>query len=189
VIRTTVSESHGDARRGATAPLYRVWYSILQRCTNPKIKSFKDYGGRGITVCSEWKESYIAFRTWAHANGYVKGLYIDRENNDGGYSPDNCRWVTSKVSSQNKRMPTSRVHVLKIKIKKSRMGYNTGENHPFAKLRSEQVAEIKFRCTRGEKMRPLAREFGVGYFEVWRIARGRGWKNIQPLDGLELFSS
>lgn len=87
-------------------PLYKVWISMKQRCYNPESKSYKDYGGRGIKICREWKESYPAFEKWANENGYKNGLSIDRINNDRGYSPNNCRWTDSITQANNKRNVT-----------------------------------------------------------------------------------
>ncbi len=84
-------------------PLYGVHSAMLGRCFNPKDQSFKYYGGRGITVCKEWKESFRAFFDWSMANGYRKGLCIDRHNNHGNYEPSNCRWTTQLVNNRNMR--------------------------------------------------------------------------------------
>lgn len=83
--------------------LYRTWHHMKGRCLNPKNKDYKDYGGRDITICTEWIESYIIFRDWALSNGYVDNLEIDRIKNNEGYSPKNCRWVTHKENCNNKR--------------------------------------------------------------------------------------
>ena len=83
--------------------LYGIWESIKSRCCNPKVRGYKSYGGRGITVCDEWHKSFLAFRKWALANGYQEGLQIDRIDNNEGYSPSNCRFVTRKEQNRNKR--------------------------------------------------------------------------------------
>jgi len=80
---------------------------MKQRCFNSKNCNFKDYGDRGITICSEWISSFEEFESWALSNGYEDHLTIDREDNDKGYSPDNCRWVTMEVQSGNKRMQST----------------------------------------------------------------------------------
>ena len=83
--------------------LYTTWKNMNQRCTNKNIKHFKNYGGRGITVCDEWKNDFKAFYEWSIANGYMDNLSIDRINNDGNYEPSNCRWATNQEQSDNKR--------------------------------------------------------------------------------------
>jgi len=88
---------------GASAhPLYYVWKSIIDRCTNSAIHNYHRYGGRGITVCNEWKNDVHAFIKWGLANGWQKGLQIDREKNNGNYTPENCRFVTPEVNSNNR---------------------------------------------------------------------------------------
>ena len=79
---------------------YLIWKNMRQRCGNPKNPSYKRYGGRGITVCDEWND-YITFYDWAINNGYDEKLTLERENNDKGYSPDNCKWATNKEQCNN----------------------------------------------------------------------------------------
>lgn len=75
---------------------------VMERCTNPNHIAYKKYGGRGITVCQEWIDSPQAFVDWALANGFSPELQIDRIDNDKGYSPDNCRWVTARENIRNR---------------------------------------------------------------------------------------
>jgi len=89
---------HGDSKTS----LYKRWTGMLQRCENPNNSAYGNYGGRGISVCDEWHD-YIVFKEWALANGYKKGLSIDRIDNDGNYGPDNCRWTTYAVQLSNRR--------------------------------------------------------------------------------------
>lgn len=80
--------------------LYQTWNGMRSRC---RYKQFKDYAGRGISVCKEWDDEFEAFYRWALANGYADHLEIDRIDNDGNYEPGNCRWVTRKQQTRNTR--------------------------------------------------------------------------------------
>jgi hypothetical protein len=84
-------------------PLYSVWEKMKGRCNCETDPAYHNYGGRGITVCETWFEDVEAFIKWGEANGWAKGLQLDREDNDLGYSPSNCRFVTAKVNSYNRR--------------------------------------------------------------------------------------
>lgn len=84
-------------------PLYQTWRNIITRCYNQRSSSYKDYGGRGIRVCLEWRESPTEFIKWAETNGLKEGLQVDRVNNDGDYSASNCRVVTPQVNANNTR--------------------------------------------------------------------------------------
>lgn len=83
--------------------LYRIWLQMKNRCFNIRTNRYKDYGGRGITICDEWKNDFTKFYDWSILNGYQKNLTIDRINNDGNYEPSNCRWVTVKIQNRNSR--------------------------------------------------------------------------------------
>lgn len=83
--------------------LYYVHKSMMGRCYDRNHQSFKDYGGRGITVCKAWRHDKAAFFKWALSNGYKEGLQIERRDNMKGYSPSNCTWVTGLMNSNNKR--------------------------------------------------------------------------------------
>lgn len=97
-IASINSKTHGES----TTPLYAVWSQMRFRCSNPNDKEFKNYGGRGISVCIEWMD-YIEFSTWAKSAGYGKGLTLDRIDNGGNYCPSNCRWTDWVTQANNSR--------------------------------------------------------------------------------------
>ena len=127
--------------------LYDVWKLIIRRCNNPNTGCYPVYGGRGIKICEEWM-SFENFYEWAHANGYVEGLQIDRIDSNGNYEPSNCRFVTSMVNNRNRR------------------------NN---KLTEQKVREIRDRLSAGESGSKLAREYGVHHSLIYRIKQNKQW--------------
>lgn len=81
--------------------LHYIYKSMKNRCFNKNVTGFNRYGGRGITICEEWENSFKSFYDWSIKNGYVEGLSIDRINNNGNYEPANCRWVTKQDQANN----------------------------------------------------------------------------------------
>lgn len=102
----TSSLKHGDGPRSSEYhKLYNVWQSMKNRCFNDKYFQFKDWGGRGITVCDDWigENGYINFKEWALSHGYNEKLTIDRIEVNGNYEPSNCRWITRAEQNKNTR--------------------------------------------------------------------------------------
>lgn len=97
--KTNTPKTHGKSG----TRLHRIWKAMHSRCYNKNFHAYNHYGGRGITICDEWLHDFQAFHDWAIVNGYKDNLSIDRIDNDKGYSPDNCRWVTMEEQNKNKR--------------------------------------------------------------------------------------
>ncbi len=83
--------------------LYKTWYDMKNRCMNSKLRAYKNYGGRGIKVCEEWRCNFRSFYFWAVNFGYRPELTLDRIDVNGDYSPENCKWSTYLEQNQNKR--------------------------------------------------------------------------------------
>lgn len=97
-------EKHGITK-GGKPRTFIIWNGMKARCYNPKSKSYKSYGGRGIRICDEWlgENGFRNFHEWAFKNGYSDTLEIDRINNDGNYEPSNCQWISKNENRMKQR--------------------------------------------------------------------------------------
>jgi hypothetical protein len=141
---------HGYAV-GGLSHLYMVWSDMKRRATNPKHQRAIDYVLRGITVCDEWLD-FKNFSEWAEKNGYQQGLTIDRKDNDKGYCPDNCRFVTNAVNCRNSRQ---------------------------TKINISIAAKIKRLLSAGLLQKKIAEMCNCSKWIVQDISQGRTWKDVQ----------
>lgn len=95
-----LAQKHGLSK----TRLHKIWHSMYCRCYYSSTNQYKNYGGKGIKVCEEWKhsEGFVNFYKWAISNGYSEELTLDRIDNEKDYCPENCRWATPKSQSNHK---------------------------------------------------------------------------------------
>lgn len=130
----------------------KIYFGMRSRCYNKNINSYNSYGEKGINICDEWLNNKNEFIKWSLKNGYKDGLTIDRIDNEKGYSPENCRWVTNLQQARNKR------NVISI----------------------EKVIEIKTLLQQGLSCKNIAEIVNSSIPTVKHISSGKTWKDIQP---------
>ena len=136
---------HGESK----TKIYNSWLAMMSRCYNSRNVAYKRYGGRGITVFEKWHD-FLEFKKWSISNGFSEGLQIDRIDNDGDYTPYNCRWVTPAINSRNS---------------------------PSTKLRIQDVEEIrKLYFEDGVDRKTLSEMFGVSTKNIHSIIHYINWK-------------
>lgn len=139
---------HGHCRKGSVTSEYQAWLSMIQRCRNQRKRTFRHYGGRGITVCARWQESFTAFLADMGRKPSASHS-IDRIDSNGNYEPRNCRWATS---------------------------IQQGRNRPaYVKLTAEKAEAIRVALNAGAIGKQLASEFGVGTATICRVRQGKSW--------------
>ena len=131
---------------------YRTWFGVIYRCHNEKAPQYQRYGGRGITVCERWRNSFEAFLA-DMKNAPSAAHSIERIDNDKGYEPSNCRWATSAEQSRNVS-----TNVLTTRL----------------------VATIKRRLAAGEGAAGIAAELGVHYNTIYSVKAGKSWSDVEP---------
>ena len=128
-----------DDNPGSERNLASVRRNMLNRCYNQNHKAYHRYGGRGILVCPEWITSFDSFYKWAMGAGYEFGLQLDRTDNDGGYSPENCRWVSCKKNIRNSTVSKLTKHCAEA-IRANPLGLST---HDLAKAFDVKIGTIE----------------------------------------------
>jgi len=101
-----INHSHKTSEK-ITPRLRKIYYDMNSRCNDTSNASYPLYGAIGIEVCSDWSDSIVEFQTWAYSNGYTPTMTIDRIDNELGYSPDNCRWLSKSDQNRNKKKTSS----------------------------------------------------------------------------------
>lgn len=97
------SEYFKRAKGQSKTRLYKIWWSIISRCNNPKHNMYRAYGAKGIGVCEEWMRGFETFKIWSLENGYTENSSCRRINTSMNFSPDNCRWVVNNIQESKKK--------------------------------------------------------------------------------------
>lgn len=144
--------SHGKSK----TRLYHIFLYIKQRCYNYKKREYKNYGGRGITMCNEWKDNFMSFYNWANQNGYREDLTIDRIDVNGNYTPDNCRWITKTEQNKNTRLSNKIIVLNKTyTLNEFCNKYKTSKNTIYSYMKKG--------LTREASLNKILKEKGVSY--------------------------
>lgn len=166
--------------------LYGIWGKMRDRCNREKSPAYKDYGGRGIKVCSEWDKDFFSFYKWATENGYSDDLTIERKDVNGGYNPENCCWIPPEDQQKNKRSCRyvtidGEKMTLKSACEKIGLPYKavhlriTRRGWPVERALSEPIHEntdsLKSKCEKS----------GLGYATVCYRIRKLGWSEEKAL--------
>jgi hypothetical protein len=133
-------------------PIYNIWHTIRQRCCSDRCSDYALYGGRGIKLCRQWRD-FAAFAQWCLAHGWAKGLTLDRLDNDGNYTPDNCRFVSNQANCQHSRR---------------------------CQITLATAQRIKRALAEGTAPAAIAASLSVSIHIVRDIKRGRTWRNATP---------
>lgn len=179
--------------------IYKIWVHMCSRCKNPKEKN---YYGKGISVCDEWKNDFINFYIWSINNGYEDKLTIDRINSEGNYEPSNCRWVTYKQQNNNNCMNRKityngethtigewgditgigrnllyqRIITRKVPIDKAMK--NSVELHR-DNLSDDEVREIRTKYSNGTTSEELSTQYNIDVSSIRRVVTYKTYKNVK----------
>ena len=173
---------HGHFANGKGTPTYRTWNAMKQRCNNCNAPNYYLYGGRGIKICKEWNDSFIAFLS--DMGERPKGTTLDRIDSNGDYCKENCRWATPKEQSMNLRTTniivydgiTDSVHgwCERLGVSASVIKNNHEHGLPLGTLRRSETLYGK--TYRGLSIREWAKKLGVKYFTLILYIRKHGFE-------------
>lgn len=136
---------HGYCKNGKITKTYQSWRQMRQRCNNQNNPNYKNYGGRGIKICQRWNNF---FNFLADMGERPEGLIMDRIDNNGNYEPDNCHWVTRKISNLNSR------HI---------------------KLSTEKAKDIREMRKNKISVKEIAQKFNTTTRPIYRVLKGQTW--------------
>jgi hypothetical protein len=150
---------HGLANKH---PLYRTWKNMKQRCYNPNNQDYKIYGGKGIKLCSQWVNNFKEFCNWSMANGWKKGLSIDRIDSNKDYSPENCQFLSPSENSKKAASDNQQI----------------GSKKWCATLTEEDVANIRKDLASGMRQFQVKKKYNLSSNTIYQIANNITWKHV-----------
>ncbi len=184
---------------GSASRLYAVWSDMKARCYNPKNRSYKHYGARGIIVCPEWKNSFKAFMDWALENNYDENAdmgecTIDRIDPNGNYEPGNCRWANEKEQQNNrnnniiieyngeKHTISEWSDITKIKYSVIKARYDSGwKVERMLTEPQKQILYLEYNGVR-KRLTTWAKELGISRHALAARKR-KGWTDAEIIEG------
>lgn len=193
VNRTRMFPAYDNLPSEIKRVLRTRYRSMLARCYNPKTNDFNIYGGKGITVCDEWKNSYKKFAAWALDSGFNPSLSIDREDPNGNYCPENCRWVTMKEQQNNRTNnsiyeyngETKTISQLaeKYGINKNTLIWRLSKGMCIKDAIETPIDESRHQKTaiKREGLAKKCKEHGIRYQTVWQRMFLYGWSEEKAL--------
>lgn len=165
ITRRVPSHCGCKYKRSYTHLLYKTWRNIKSRCLNKNVRSYKQYGAKGITICDEWMNDPESFISWSFSVGWQEGLVIDRIDNKKNYEPSNCRFITAEENNK--------------KVYIDNPDFNRGSSCHFAKLNEQQVIEIKHMINNKIQLKIIAQIYNLNRHVIGNIKSGKTWKHVK----------